>query len=325
MKRLWPALALGFQLLVPAWMVAEREMIVDQGRRIHLRTAPIDPRDIFRGDYVRLEYEVSTLAPTLLSEELAASEIRRGQSVYTELQVGPGDLAHAVGVTLSKPASGIYLRGRAEASSKPGAGPLRLTYGIEKYFVQQGRGIEIEQKRGGRDDVQIPLEMEVAVDGAGSAILVGYRWSPLGIGLKVLRAPTTSAPAESRNAVFELVLQNVSDQALQLPLLPGSCSFSLESVADAPVQVRHRYGGCASIERSRASLAELAPGEQRSFEFDFNDPGWDLIQDGVAVPIGKLPWNQRFRLVYHSGAGSGGSAWQGELPSRALHGSGQID
>ena len=49
----------ALQLVVLAYMAGEREWVVRTGRTIYLRTAPLDPRDAMRGDYVSLSYDIS--------------------------------------------------------------------------------------------------------------------------------------------------------------------------------------------------------------------------------------------------------------------------
>jgi uncharacterized membrane-anchored protein len=56
MRKTFIILAVILQLVVLAYMAGEREYILRRGKVIYLRTAPIDPRDLFRGDYVRLNY-----------------------------------------------------------------------------------------------------------------------------------------------------------------------------------------------------------------------------------------------------------------------------
>lgn len=40
----------------------EREWVLRTGRTIYLRTIPVDPRDVMRGDYVRVAYEMSSVS-----------------------------------------------------------------------------------------------------------------------------------------------------------------------------------------------------------------------------------------------------------------------
>ena len=53
--------AATLQVLVLAYMAGEREWVRQTGQNIFLRTAPIDPRDAMRGDYVRLNYAISSV------------------------------------------------------------------------------------------------------------------------------------------------------------------------------------------------------------------------------------------------------------------------
>ena len=58
-------LALGVLALAQtaalAAMVVDRVRLLATGREITLPIVPVDPRDLFRGEYVRLGYSVDTL------------------------------------------------------------------------------------------------------------------------------------------------------------------------------------------------------------------------------------------------------------------------
>ncbi len=58
MTRLWifALVALG-QLAVPTYMIREAERTLADGEVMRFRTAPVDPQDLFRGRYVRLDFE----------------------------------------------------------------------------------------------------------------------------------------------------------------------------------------------------------------------------------------------------------------------------
>jgi uncharacterized membrane-anchored protein len=42
-------------------MIGYRHYWIETGEKIMLRVEPVDPRDLFRGDYVSLSYEISSL------------------------------------------------------------------------------------------------------------------------------------------------------------------------------------------------------------------------------------------------------------------------
>src|SRR3989344_3670842 len=50
-----------FWLAIFAVFIASKESVLRGGQEVLLQTVPVDPRDIFRGDYVTLRYEISTL------------------------------------------------------------------------------------------------------------------------------------------------------------------------------------------------------------------------------------------------------------------------
>jgi len=51
-----------FQILILVGLMGFNEANLAFGKSVVLQTAPVDPRDIFRGDYVVLRYEISTLS-----------------------------------------------------------------------------------------------------------------------------------------------------------------------------------------------------------------------------------------------------------------------
>lgn len=61
------ALAIALQLLLLAGLLGFRQYTLLTGQRIWLRTVPVDPRDMFRGDYVTLSYQVSRIPHVYLN------------------------------------------------------------------------------------------------------------------------------------------------------------------------------------------------------------------------------------------------------------------
>jgi len=336
MRKIFIILALLLQFLVLAYMAGEREYIVRNGKIIYLRTAPIDPRDLFRGDYVRLNYEISRISAGSLPERSTAQMIK-GEKFYVSLKQASNGLYELEHVSKEKPAAGVFLVGRSPYAYRYGrlGPPLMLNYGIEAYFVQQGKGRDMEKRLGNRNEIQIPLEMQIAVDGRGKAVIKGHRWSPLGMGLKILRAPPANpqlqtGPASAKVAV---TLANASDAPLGLIVLPENCSFSLETAQTAQKKWFPAVNSCESFQPVDSDVLVLKPQEEKTFEFDFSDERWFVrTADTAPVEIGTADWSERFRLVYRPPAEAecrhlenSDLIWHGYLPSRAFHGRGRID
>ena len=152
------------------WMVWDRISLLRYGREIVLPVVPVDPRSLFRGDYVILSYAVS-LAPEISG---GTPRSRPGAPVYVTLQQAPDGAWKAVAAQLSHPGKvaddSVVLRGRDERSAwmRPAAGLTRVRYGIESYFVPEGTGRALEQLV--RDK---KISARIAVDSKGRAAIKG--------------------------------------------------------------------------------------------------------------------------------------------------------
>jgi uncharacterized membrane-anchored protein len=156
-----------FQLIVVMGMMVPRGSILLTGESILLRVVPVDPRDLLRGDYVILGYDISRVPPEGV-EGLFGRD--RGRAGYAEAA------GRVVYVTLVPEPDGRHYRGGLVSVNPPGAGlryirgtladQFRIQFGIESYFVQQGKGKEYEDAIRSRR-----LSAEVALSPDGGAAL----------------------------------------------------------------------------------------------------------------------------------------------------------
>ncbi len=337
MRRTLLIIAIAFQVLVLAFMAGKREYIAATGTIAYLRTAPIDPRDLFRGDYVRLKYEASLVPLALASADIAEQSKQNayGATVYAQLAVGEGGLAEVTGLSTMKPVSGLYLKGRLGQPWRFGMaapGTAAVEYGIEAYYVQQGKGLEIEKQQGTRTTIQTPLEMEVAVGGDGTAVIRGYRWSPLSIGLEAIESPRQDALPGRKSARLRLTLKNTSQKPLALVNLPSFCSLSLEPVSPGQQAKVQDRPACSGLALTDNDVLALQPEEARYYDIDLVEQQWQVLKNNALTETGALDWSERFRLVYLPPTAVAAAhlkdaaiIWHGRLPSRAFHGRGNID
>jgi uncharacterized membrane-anchored protein len=176
MRKLLIICAAVLQLFVLAFIGGQREYILCTGRTIYLRTVPVDPRDFFRGDYVRLRYKISRIDKEYFRDGLLTetkSEIK-GKQVYVVLKVDDNDLASIVYVTDKKPAKGqLYIRGRCDYDYYNWHVYINVLYGIEAYFVEQGKGEQLQNMVSSSN--YTAFDMKVALGSNGIAVLNGYR------------------------------------------------------------------------------------------------------------------------------------------------------
>jgi uncharacterized membrane-anchored protein len=168
---LWIGVALvaAVQSAILGWMVWDRVHLLQTGREITLDVVPVDPRSLFRGDYIVLSYDVSRLGPGVLSDAPA-----RGGTVYVAIARAEDGRWRAVAASPTAPApenGRVVLKGRLDRAW-PGApgeqSTARVAYGIESYFVPEGKGRELERLV--RDK---RISAVIAVDASGNAAIKG--------------------------------------------------------------------------------------------------------------------------------------------------------
>lgn len=186
----WMILVAVVQVSVLLAISFQREWIYRTGEVVYLRTAPIDPRDIFRGDYVQLDYDVSIPESSLIPNKLHTT-LRKGnrhyQPIFVHLDKGKNGVADIMDISIKPPDNRLYLKafiGRNIWQNYRNRG--RIKYGIEKYFVEQNSGKQLENKLGKRNEWQTSMEMEVALSSSGTAVVKGHRWSDLAVQIEVL-------------------------------------------------------------------------------------------------------------------------------------------
>jgi len=316
------------QVLVLAVMAGQREWILATGETVYLRTAPIDPRDPFRGDFVRLSYALNEIDPGLLAS--APEELPRGSVIHALLEPDARNVAAVRGYSLREPEERLYLRGRTRHHWRRHRGQrLWADFGIETYFVQQGRGLELEERQGRRDTMQIPLEMELAVGGDGTAIIRGHRWSPLGMWLEVSQPVEGEETPPAPRVTFSLL--NASDAPLAIIDPPDHCALALESAGwGEQSDFVPAHDACDNVTIRAGDLRVLQPGEIHSVSLDLARPRWHVrTPAGEVLPVNALP-NARLRLVYRVPERvdidpENAFLWRGELPSPAFWAGGRVD
>ena len=177
------------QSLVLGSMIYERASILRNGELVMLKTEPIDPRSLFRGDYVILNYEISSLSIEDLEGD---NEFEERDPIFVAVERRDRFWA-ATGIYKSWPkivGDQVVMKGTVdwvneiradcpdeEPTCEFGSLPITtkrliITYGVESYFVPEGAGKEIEQAI--REDSEVErVAVQVAIDDEGTAAIKG--------------------------------------------------------------------------------------------------------------------------------------------------------
>lgn len=158
-RRIAFLLGLLFELIAIFGLFIPYEMLRANGTPVTLRTVPMDPRSILRGDYVILGYEAGEGLP--LSDKY-------GSPIYAVLEK-KGDVYERVRFSEEKPTletGQLCLRGRIDYQ--------RAVFpDIAQYYVEEGMGHELENARN-----MHRLFVDAVVDKNCRAALLGLRIGP---------------------------------------------------------------------------------------------------------------------------------------------------
>lgn len=152
-------LAVLFQIAVLVSLAVPPVVTLNSGRTICVETVPVDPWNMFRGDYIRLGYDFGRVS--------VDRNVDSGGIVYVTLRRDAGGKWQAVHAGPERPqplAGQIVLRGIAEYGS---ASSLPVKFGIEQVFVAEGKG-----KRFNSAD---RLKVDLSVDDKGRAVIKRVR------------------------------------------------------------------------------------------------------------------------------------------------------
>jgi uncharacterized membrane-anchored protein len=143
------------------------------GEKVTLSLVPIDPRSLFRGQYVRLNYDISELPVSLLKDRSGKS-LREGEILYVSLRKEDKNLWSADTISVKQPPSGLFIRGRVQDRSsrwQRNSNEVRIRYGIEAYFASPKKAKEIELQVRGRDS-KATAEVMIAANGKAALLEV---------------------------------------------------------------------------------------------------------------------------------------------------------
>jgi len=143
-------------LLILLGMTVKPLQAVYLGEVVKLQTAPVDPRDLFYGDYVILDFEIERLPIELLDETLANDfELVNNEyvqykgkedilSVYLLLEANEEGIHEAVSISKAVPKSGTYMKGSLYTYASQGE-ELLINIPIERYYLEENTGQQLEE------------------------------------------------------------------------------------------------------------------------------------------------------------------------------------
>ncbi|HRP78452.1 MAG TPA: GDYXXLXY domain-containing protein [Aquamicrobium sp.] len=158
-----------------ASMIAGRAAVLRDGHEVTLAVEPVDPRDLLRGDYVTLAYNISRVPADLFGEMPEESGDEDDRTVYVRLKTDDDGVFQPVAARFGQPpepapAEGeVDVRGMTQPRWSARTHSVSVRYGIERFYVPEGEGREIERNLAERS-----FRMKVAVAKDGTAQIKSF-------------------------------------------------------------------------------------------------------------------------------------------------------
>ena len=149
-----------FWMFIVGFFVFQNQLIIETGQEVSLKTRPVDPRDLLRGDYVVLNYEINTFDNK--------DRIPSNTEVYVTLVKNVDGTSSIKEVLTEKPKNEeLFIKGKTGKYYRP----RNIVYGIENYFVKEKTGRELERNLRKENSY-----VKVSVDKKGNARIkeIGY-------------------------------------------------------------------------------------------------------------------------------------------------------
>jgi len=173
-------IAVVIPVIILLGMAVQPVLTLFFGQEILLATRPFDPRDIFRGDYVNLSYEIEEVPLEKFPDKLLSlaenveekKSYKKAPTVYGVLKEENGYMVIDY-ISLEKPEDKLYIKGKLPSyyvflyRDKYTNNPIFVNFGLDKYFVPENTGTELEEAaRQGKITARVKILN-------GYAILVG--------------------------------------------------------------------------------------------------------------------------------------------------------
>lgn len=131
------------------------------GEIVVLKTVPVDPFDVFRGQYITLRYDISII-PTPIGAKV-------GNKVYVLLKQN-NNIFEYNGASLTKPSNALFMKGKIDSIWN--STDVLVTYGVEQYFFEKNAEI---------NTTDMSVEMKVASNGYARITRLIHNGKPLEI------------------------------------------------------------------------------------------------------------------------------------------------
>ncbi|BCH25213.1 membrane protein [Mesorhizobium sp. L-8-10] len=153
------------------WIITSRAGLLRAGTEVLLRIQPVDPRDLLRGDYVSLRYDIDRIPAAIITNIPPGASTTEAGPLFVRLKKGTDGFWEAASASFGAPPATPPGPGDADIRGDVAAGWsldqaafVDPDYGIDRFYLPEGEGRAIEN-----DMRERPFAMRVAIGRDGTA------------------------------------------------------------------------------------------------------------------------------------------------------------
>lgn len=128
------------QLAIPGKMIWDREIILETGKEFKFETAPVDPSDPFRGQYIVLDYKENSF------DVESATEWIDGTNVYVILKNDSKGFVKIDAVSKEKPSNDLdFVEANVDYVIDGSSKKLYVSYPFNRFYMEESKAYPAEQ------------------------------------------------------------------------------------------------------------------------------------------------------------------------------------
>ncbi len=127
------------QLSVPSKMIWDREEVLENGKEFKFKTAPIDPSDLFRGKYIVLRYDETTV------EIPKEHDWVRGEDIYVSLIKDKEGFAKIKSISKEKiNENEDFVKAEVSFVTSYETSELTIEYPFDRFYMEESKAYDAE-------------------------------------------------------------------------------------------------------------------------------------------------------------------------------------
>jgi len=127
------------QWLVPGKMIYDSEHVIASGILFKFKTQPIDPSDPFRGKYITLSFD----ATSLITGDTVTWE--SGETIFVSFTTDSAGFAKAISISREAPASEAYLQTTVSYMNTYGQREVFFNLPFDRFYLEESKASQAEQ------------------------------------------------------------------------------------------------------------------------------------------------------------------------------------